>query len=76
MPQHAKQNLLSRVPGDRLVLCSDGLTGMLHDQRLAAIIKRDLVAEEACRHLVAAANEAGGKGNITVVIVAISDSPD
>ena len=67
--------LVKLAPGDRLLLCSDGLTGMLDDRRLAAILARELVAADACRHLVEAANEAGGKDNITVVIVTISDNP-
>ena len=78
MPDQAlpEARLVELAPGDRLLLCSDGLTGMLDDQRLAAILERGLATEDACRHLIAAANQAGGKDNITVVIVAISDGSD
>jgi PPM family protein phosphatase len=54
--------------GDRLLLCSDGLTDMLDDQRIAAILAKEPEPESACRSLVAEANEAGGKDNITAVV--------
>jgi len=55
---------------DIYLLCSDGLTGMLPDPAIAAILRDtgrgDLDA--ACRHLVTLANERGGHDNITVVL--------
>jgi len=54
---------------DRLLLCTDGLTGMLTDKRIVQILKKDPEPTVACRALVDAANQAGGKDNITVVIV-------
>jgi protein phosphatase len=62
-------NLLD--PGDYLLLCSDGLSGMLDDQ---TILKRVLEASDpqaACDALVAAANAAGGDDNISVVLVQV-----
>ncbi|MAE71159.1 MAG: hypothetical protein CME06_11920 [Gemmatimonadetes bacterium] len=56
-------------PGDRLILCTDGLTGMLTDAQIRAILDRESGAEEACRALIGAALEAGGEDNVTVVIV-------
>lgn len=56
--------------GDRVLLCSDGLTTTLSDQQIREILharKADLGA--ACRALVAAANDAGGPDNVTVVLV-------
>lgn len=57
-------------PADRLLLCSDGLTGMLDDTRIAAILTGCPDPHHACRTLIDAANDAGGTDNITVVVVA------
>lgn len=58
------------APGDVYLLCSDGLSGMLHDSTILEITERagDDV-EAAARKLVEAANDAGGDDNITVVVV-------
>ncbi len=55
-------------PGDVLLLCTDGLTEMLDDGRIAATLKTETEPEAACERLVAQANEAGGQDNITVVV--------
>jgi protein phosphatase len=62
---------LTLDPGDRLLLCSDGLTGMLSDRELLAILNEHLALDQACHRLVAAANEAGGVDNITALLVEI-----
>ena len=54
--------------GDRVLLCSDGLTNMLSDQEIAEILAVESIPESACRQLVALANEHGGRDNITVII--------
>jgi len=59
------------APGDRLLLCSDGLSGMVGDDQLQSIIEHHPTAEDACESLVSAANEAGGKDNITAVVVSV-----
>jgi len=59
-------------PGDFLLLCTDGLTGRVADQEIAALVN-DHPPEEAVRLLVALANERGGNDNITVLIVGDRD---
>lgn len=57
-------------PGDRVLLCSDGLTTALPDKDIGEVIGMyEDELEAACRALVAAANEAGGPDNITVVLL-------
>jgi len=55
--------------GDRLLMCSDGLTEMVTDDVIAATLRAEPDPEQACRTLLAAANEAGGRDNITMLIV-------
>jgi protein phosphatase len=55
-------------PGDVVLLCSDGLTDMLDDARIAAILKAEAAPQAACEKLVAAANEQGGKDNVTAIV--------
>ncbi|MCX7681212.1 MAG: SpoIIE family protein phosphatase, partial [Anaerolineae bacterium] len=57
------------APGEALLLCSDGLSGMLSDEAIWNIWKTSTSPQEACDRLVQAANQAGGEDNITVVIV-------
>lgn len=52
--------------GDVLLVCCDGLTGMLEDERIASILGAETSLEKACQRLVDAANAAGGTDNITV----------
>jgi serine/threonine protein phosphatase PrpC len=54
--------------GDTLLVCSDGLTGRVSNEDIIEQLGRDHSAEETCRRLVSAANAAGGKDNITVVV--------
>lgn len=60
----------SMNPGDRLLLCSDGLNGMLEDDVIRQIVLEEgITPQVACDRLVQAANAAGGEDNITVVVV-------
>ena len=64
-------------PGDRLLICSDGLTNMLPDETIAATLRRHADPQQAADTLVDMANQAGGDDNITVVILdALSDGGD
>lgn len=62
---------LSVQSGDRLLLCSDGLTEELSDQLIATHLKTIRACEKAATALINAAKDRGGRDNITVVIVAI-----
>ncbi|HEY1020806.1 MAG TPA: hypothetical protein VGE06_00775, partial [Flavisolibacter sp.] len=57
------------LPGDMLMLCSDGLTDLVSNREMTAILLSGNTISEKAQALVDAANVAGGKDNITVVIV-------
>ena len=61
-------------PGDVYVLCSDGLTTMVKDDQIAETLRESRNLDEAAGRLVAAANEAGGRDNITVVAFRLDDA--
>lgn len=56
-------------PGERLLLCSDGLWGMLPDAEIARLLLQHPEPQDACQALIQAANQAGGKDNITVLVI-------
>jgi PPM family protein phosphatase len=56
--------------GDRVLLCSDGLTGMLDDSEIAAVLAMGGGLDAACGEMIARANAAGGSDNITVALLA------
>ena len=60
--------VIDAVAGDRLLICSDGLTGMVEDVRIEVLLSRGS-PEEAVWALIEEANKAGGHDNITVVVV-------
>jgi PPM family protein phosphatase len=57
--------------GERFLLCSDGLWGMVSDEQITNLLLNNSEAESACRSLVGAANQAGGKDNITALVINI-----
>jgi protein phosphatase len=59
----------SLEPGDRLLLCTDGVTTMLEDDAIREILSHSADASEVCRSLVQAANDAGGLDNITALVI-------
>jgi protein phosphatase len=54
--------------GDRVLLCTDGLTDLVADDEIARVIETNAAADDACRALVDRALEHGGTDNVTVVI--------
>jgi serine/threonine protein phosphatase PrpC len=58
---------------DVYLLCSDGLTTMLPEEQLAAVLRSHPRLRDAGEALIAAANEAGGRDNITVVLLRLED---
>src|SRR6266542_4136538 len=61
------------LSGDRLLLCSDGLSGVVDEHRIRNVLLRVPEPQRAAEKLVAMANEGGGPDNITVVVLDTSD---
>jgi PPM family protein phosphatase len=62
-------------PGDQLLLCSDGLTGVISDAAIAAELSKGDDADEVLARLVDAANRGGGPDNITAVLLRYGAHP-
>jgi protein phosphatase len=60
---------LTPAADDIFVLCSDGLTGHVQDDEIAAEVVRDSDLDAACAHLIDLANSRGGDDNTTVLVV-------
>ena len=59
--------------GDRLLLCSNGLTDVLTDAQLASVLTTQCAADEASGNLIQAAKDAGNKHNTTCLVVAVDE---
>lgn len=59
--------------GDRLIVCSDGLSSMVEDSEIEAIAVSSVTPQSAADNLTSAALSAGGHDNITVIVVDVSD---
>ena len=55
--------------GDRMLLCTDGLTDMVSDEDIAIVLSQDLEPQGCCDRLVQTALAAGGYDNVTVLVV-------
>ncbi|HWZ92032.1 MAG TPA: Stp1/IreP family PP2C-type Ser/Thr phosphatase [Polyangiaceae bacterium] len=62
--------------GDSYLLCSDGLSGMIDDDEILALVQSSPELSDVCRKLIALANEHGGEDNITAVVVRIDAGGD
>lgn len=60
------------LPGDRFLLCSDGLHGYLEESELPRLFE-EIPETELTKHLIDLANERGGKDNITAIVVRVPD---
>ena len=66
--------LLEPCDGDRLLLCSDGLFNELTEERIAQLLAEGADPETTAQRLAAEADEAGGRDNITTVVVDVFDT--
>lgn len=57
--------------GDRLLLCSDGLSGVVPTADIEEVLRSDTTSDETAEQLIAMATELGGPDNITVVVVSV-----
>jgi len=64
---------LTVLRGDRLLLCSDGLTSMVDDTHIAAILNGKLDPQQTAAALIEAANKAGGADNISAIVIDIDE---
>ena len=67
-------NEFSIEPGDVYLMCSDGLSDMVSDEVIVRIACEDLRLEPLAEHLILAANECGGRDNISVLLVAAGEA--
>ncbi len=63
-------------PGDLYLMCSDGLSDMVADELIARIIGEDAGLNQKAESLISAANENGGRDNISVLMVAVSEATE
>ena len=71
-PQYGRNEL---IPDDKLLICTDGLTGHLTDDQITDLLSRGGSAETVCHRLVDAAKDAGGLDNITAVLAHFITNP-
>jgi len=67
-------HVLDTMPGDRWLLCSDGLSGYVAEREIAEILLTTDDPEEACDKLIQASLAEGAPDNVTAVIVHVADS--
>jgi protein phosphatase len=72
----AEVHKLAIGAGDVILLCSDGMTDMLADARIAEILRAETDPASACRRLVDEALAAGGRDNVTGIVARIAATPE
>jgi len=70
-PAGAESRSVRLKRGDRLLLCSDGLTTHVDDRQIDELLRRQLDPDAAARELVVAANAGGGTDNVSVVVIVV-----
>jgi serine/threonine protein phosphatase PrpC len=65
---------LTPKPGERFLLCSDGLFTVVPHDTIVRLLDERVSLEQVCEHLIAAANDAGGPDNVTTLVIEI-DAP-
>ncbi len=64
------------LPGDTILLCSDGLTDMVNSSEITTVLNSDMSLSVKTKSLIDAANNAGGNDNITVVLIENNKQPE
>lgn len=74
LDQDVDPDIITTMPqkGDVYLLCTDGLTKMISDEKIEAMIQSERDIKKSCRLLVNMANELGGRDNITVLMVEVT----
>ncbi len=62
--------------GDLYLMCSDGLSDMINDDAISEIVSGELPLEQRAKQLIDAANERGGRDNISVLMIEVHDAPE
>jgi len=63
--------ILDLQAGDRLLLCTDGLSDMIDDEQIGLVLRGSAPPKKICENLVEVANAAGGQDNVTVIVIEI-----
>ena len=61
--------------GDRLMLCTDGLTGLVGDDTIRSVLGQESDPSRACERLIQAALDSGGRDNVTAVVITATGDP-
>lgn len=71
-----ESNIFHIKDSDLLLLCTDGLTNMVSNEDIAAVLGQDIDLKDKCKKLIDMANEVGGLDNVTVLIIEVGNKED